>query len=211
MKINQNLGVFAPSIVRKRKGLAKRPPWYVEVPPDTVDIALLPRINRYERGGLRFHHFGSTQQKLADRIAIFRDHMEEATPGVGLTSSEMREGLESVMMERIRLMEEAEQKSIETFGTAKTSEQVNSSSAATMQADEPINIDNTADTNEKAESESELKALENMLQSKTAVTSPKKQRSESNQRPTEDTDSKRALEGVATDWLIQRLNSIEGS
>jgi hypothetical protein len=206
MKINQNLGVFAPSIVRKRKGLAKRPPWYVEVPPDTIDIALLPRINRYERGGLRFHHFGSTQQKLADRIAIFRDHMEEATPGVGLTSSEMREGLESVMMERIRLMEEAEQKSIENFGTTKTS---NSSSAATVQADEPINIDDTADTNEKAESE--LKALENMLQNKTAVTSSKKQRSESNQKPTEDTDSKRALEGVATDWLIQRLNSIKSS
>jgi hypothetical protein len=209
MKINQNLGVLAPAIVRKRKSLAKRPPWYVEVPPDTVDIALLPRINRYERGGLRFHHFGSTQQKLADRIAIFRDHMEEATPGVGLTSSEMREGLESVMMERIRLMEEAEQKSIENFGPQNTAQQVKSSSSAAEQSGEAISVDNTADTNEEAKSE--LKALENMLQSKTAITSTEKQRSKSNQRPTEETDSKKALEGVATDWLIQRLNSIETS
>ena len=90
MKINNGLGVFAPTRVRRRKGTSRRPPWYVEVPPDTVDIALLPRINRYERGGLRFRRFGSTQQKFNDRLALFRDAMGEIEPGIGFTEEHFR-------------------------------------------------------------------------------------------------------------------------
>lgn len=116
MKISNNLGIIAPSRVRRKQGAIRRPPWYVEVPPDTVDIALLPRINRYERGGLRFRQLGSTQQKFADRMALFRDAMGEIEPGVGFTTDEMRHGLEDVMRERLRLIEEAESRSEQLYG-----------------------------------------------------------------------------------------------
>ena len=119
MKVSNNLGVFAPQTVRRRKGSVRRPPWYVEVPPDTIDIALLPRINRYERGGLRFHRFGSTQQKIADRLALFREAMGEIEPGLGYTEEEMRSGLEEVMRERMLMLEEAEQRSIQRYDQAK--------------------------------------------------------------------------------------------
>ena len=119
MKINQSLGVLAPAVVRRKKGVTKRPPWYAEVPPDTIDIALLPRINRYERGGLKFHRFGSTQQKLADRAAIFQEHIADHPSDLALSQAEMRRSLEHIMMERLKIIEEAEQRSFESFGSNK--------------------------------------------------------------------------------------------
>mgnify|MGYP004263800223 CR=1 FL=1 len=179
MKINNNLGVFAPQTVRRRKGLVRRPPWYVEVPPDTVDIALLPRINRYERGGLRFHRFGSTQQKIADRLALFREAMGEIEPGLGYSEEEMRSGLEDVMRERMLMLEEAEQRSIQHHDQSKeisTSVEGESIKAVNLR-DELFTDDDQQDQTQSVVAQS-------------------------------DTSEKGPLEGTPTDWLSRRLQQL---
>ena len=207
MKINQNLGVLAPSVVRRKKGTSKRPPWYAEVPPDTIDIALLPRINRYERGGLKFHRFGSTQQKLADRIAIFQEHIADNPSSLALSQSTMKKNLEHIMMERLRIIEEAEQRSIERFkqiGT-KTKEPAKEISTEEKIADQGdvINL-------KYQEEGSQMQELETILQSNEAQTlSSATKKNEST--VTESSETESALEGIPTDWLIQRLNSVETS
>lgn len=185
MKINHSLGVFAPSIVRRRKGITRRPPWYVEVPPDTVDIALLPRINRYERGGLRFHTFGSTQQKIADRLALFRDAMGEIEPGIAFTEEEMRTGLEEVMRERMFMIEESEKRSIQRYGDVKDRSNVVEESTPAVLDVEVVNLDSHAETLEEVEESS-------------AAASDSKNDFE------DDT-----LQGTPTDWLVRRLQQLD--
>ena len=105
MKINGNqLGVVAPTRVRRKRVGGVFPPWYAEVPPDTVDIALQPRINRYQRGSLKFHNFGNTQRKLSERLALFREAMGEIEPGLAPTRDELMEGLQEVMRTRHELL-----------------------------------------------------------------------------------------------------------
>ena len=105
MKINGNhLGVAAPTRVRRKRVGGVFPPWYAEVPPDTVDIALKPRINRYQRGSLKFHNFGNTQRKLSERLALFREAMGEIEPGLAPTRDELMEGLQEVMRTRHELL-----------------------------------------------------------------------------------------------------------
>ena len=179
MKINNSLGVLAPSVVRRKKGPVRRPPWYVEVPPDTVDIALLPRINRYERGGLKFHRFGSTQQKIADRLAIFREAMGEMEPGLGYTEEEMRSGLEEVMRERMLMIEEAEQRFSE-FSAAK---QI----ARRAESSEPMTVVSLQE--DVALTEGAAPPSEEPETAKEGVNGP--------------------VAGTPTDWLTRRLQQLE--
>ena len=86
------MGVIAPPRVRRKRLGGPLPPWHDEVPPDTIDIELLPRINRYQRGSLRFHHFGNTQRKLSERLAVFRDAMDKIEPGLAHSEAEMMDG-----------------------------------------------------------------------------------------------------------------------
>ena len=184
MKINNSLGVFAPSVVRRKKGPVRRPPWYVEVPPDTVDIALLPRINRYERGGLKFHRFGSTQQKIADRLAIFREAMGEMEPGLGYTEEEMRSGLEEVMRERMLMIEEAEQRSMQRFGELSAAKKV-----------------------EKRAEPSEAMTLVNLREDAAlteGINAPPSEEPKMTQEAVSD-----PLVGTPTDWLTRRLQQLD--
>ena len=104
MRINSAYGVIAPNRVRRKRRSPQLPPWYVEVPPDTVDVALLPRVNRYQRGSLKFHQLGSTQRKSAERLEMFRETMGIVDPKLSHTQEEMLEGLKDIMTERARLL-----------------------------------------------------------------------------------------------------------
>ena len=204
MKINPGLGVLGPALVRRRSKSTKRPPWFVEVPPDTIDIALLPRINRYERGGLKFRSLGSTQQKLADRLAVFRDTMDEVTPGLAYSEKEMREGLEAVMLERLMLLEEAELKSQRIYGANPMINQENDGKSVSTQAmnqeledltgaDDESAIQ-TVDLNKKLLNEPKAGEI-----SQTSQVGAGKSKSE----------VEPPLQGIPTDWLVRRLESMQ--
>ena len=202
MKINPGLGVLGPTSVRRRSKSTKRPPWFVEVPPDTIDIALLPRINRYERGGLKFRSLGSTQQKLADRLALFRDTMEEVSPGLAYSEKEMREGLEAVMLERLMLLEEAELKSQRIYGENPI---MNQEETAEKSA-------STQEMNQKLEDLTEVKAKSEIqtvdLNSKKL---PDDHAGHASQVDVDQSETEKAspLQGIPTDWLIRRLESMQ--
>ncbi len=195
MKINNGLGVFAPTRVRRRKGTSRRPPWYVEVPPDTVDIALLPRINRYERGGLRFRRFGSTQQKFNDRLALFRDAMGEIEPGIGFTEEQMKTGLEEVMRERMRLIEEAEQRSTQKYGEVSTIAKDDVQQETTQREEAPV-----------------VKASISSQPLAGATVNTQNLSNEPDLPQDSSATESRTLEplvGVPTDWLTRRLRALD--
>ena len=206
MKINQGLGILGPALIRRKIKNTKRPPWFVEVPPDTVDIALLPRINRYERGGLKFRSLGSTQQKFADRLAVFRDTMGEVPPGLAHSETQMREGLEDVMYERLRLLEEAELQSQRKYGLEATDHKVklaeDASSAKVMsekqealtETNETVPVQNI-DLNDK-------KLISNAKQESSVKVDHEKSASK-------ETESEPPLQGIPTDWLVRRLESMQ--
>ena len=206
MKINQGLGILGPALIRRKIKNTKRPPWFVEVPPDTVDIALLPRINRYERGGLKFRSLGSTQQKFADRLAVFRDTMGEVPPGLAHSETQMREGLEAVMYERLRLLEEAELQSQRKYGSevkdykAKTAEESPSANAINEKSESLTETGETTpvqsvDLNDK-------KLIANSKQESSEKADHKKSASN-------ETESEPPLQGIPTDWLVRRLESMQ--
>lgn len=193
MKINQSLGILGPSLIRRKGKNSKRPPWFVEVPPDTVDIALLPRINRYERGGLRFRSLGSTQQKLADRLAVFRDTMGEIEPGLVHSENEMREGLEAVMYERLRLLEEAELKSQRLYGSdSDDSHSISSSSTSSSEA-VAHNMEEHDSTQESDESQTQVVDLNDKSQSSDTLIN----------------EAEEPMQGIPTDWLVRRLEAMK--
>lgn len=205
MKVNPGLGVLGPALVRRRSKSTKRPPWFVEVPPDTIDIALLPRINRYERGGLKFRSLGSTQQKLADRLAVFRDTMGEVTPGIAYSEKEMREGLEAVMLERLMLLEEAELKSQRIYGANPMIDQEEndgksvSTQAMNQKLEDLIGAEDesaiqTVDLNQKLPNEPKTSDI-----SQTRQAEADKNKSE----------AEPPLQGIPTDWLVRRIESMQ--
>lgn len=187
MKISgNNLGILNISALRRKRSGGKRPPWYVEVPPDTVDIALLPRINRYERGPLKFHVFGSTQQKIAERLALFRDVMDELPPGLAHSEDEMREGLEMVMRERLRIQEEQEVRAASRFTSLSLTDQ----SALEVRAnDQEAKV-------AAAPPQLGVEALEDALMSED-VSGPEEKKNAIDEE----------FVGTPTQWLIDRLNA----
>ena len=206
MKINPGLGVLGPALVRRRSKSTKRPPWFVEVPPDTVDIALLPRINRYERGGLKFRSLGSTQQKLADRLAVFRDTMGEVSPGLAYSEQEMREGLEAVMLERLMLLEEAELKSQRVYGTNPNNNQEETAEKSVSTQEMNQKLEDLTGVNDKSAMQTvdlSSKKLSDETQKDDAgqVSQAEVDKSKSETEP--------PLQGIPTDWLRRRLESMQ--
>jgi hypothetical protein len=193
MKINQSLGILGPSLIRRKGKNSKRPPWFVEVPPDTVDIALLPRINRYERGGIRFRSLGSTQQKLADRLSVFRDAMGELEPGLAHSESEMREGLEAVMYERLRLLEEAELKSQRLYGSE--SDQLNATTSSATSSNEALahHIEAHHNTQDLDDNQVQVVDLNGENQDLSALAN----------------EVEEPMQGIPTDWLVRRLEAMK--
>ena len=191
MKISgNNLGILNISALRRKRSGGRRPPWYIEVPPDTVDIALLPRINRYERGPLKFHVFGSTQQKIAERLALFREAMDELPPGLAHSEDEMREGLEMVMRERLRIQEEQAVRAAGRFSSLPLSDQ--SGPTEQVSGDD----DQGADQEAVTPPQMGVEALEDALMEDSS--------GESKHVSEDDDDS---FVGTPTQWLIDRLNA----
>ena len=197
MKVSGNsLGVFGISPAKRKRFGGRRPPWYIEVPPDTVDIALIPRINRYERGSLKFHILGSTQQKVSERLALFREAMDIVPPGLAHSEEEMRDGLEEVMRERAFLLEEHARKFAELHQDPSDSqnEDINSEdqivdTTVALPSLESDEVKNSAPAVRYADLSEELEDIMG-------------QEVEEKQ-----TDDDASWEGVPTQWLIDRLNA----
>lgn len=63
-------------IFNRPKKVKKRPlPWRSYVPPDSVDVQLIPRRNLYGRTPLRFHSMGTDRTQLRDAISIYQDEI----------------------------------------------------------------------------------------------------------------------------------------
>lgn len=198
MKITGNsLGVFAPSRVRRKRIGGQLPPWYAEVPPDTIDIALLPRINRYERGPLRFHHFGSTQQKFAERLAIFRDSMGEIEPGIAHDREEMIEELQEIMRARQERLRESRDRSAELIEPTQTAQQADLSSETFSSAPTDAQVTSPASAVDQALNPGSPDQERAHAESEAALDSP-------SAAPQEE-----EFQGAPTQWLINRLKALE--
>ena len=199
MKITGNrLGVIAPPRVRRKRLGGPFPPWHDEVPPDTIDIELLPRINRYERGSLRFHQFGSTQRKLSERLAVFRDAMDKIEPGLAHSEAEMMDGLKEVMVGRRHMMTERQ---LRTFDLR----------AAIADSLDDESVDDESASGEEEVSENLSSILDDEIQgegrartSDIDVSEDQDQTTTGSQGREEDQE---VLEGAPTQWLIDRLNA----
>ena len=203
MKITGNrLSVIAPSRVRRKRLGGPLPPWHDEVPPDTIDIELLPRINRYERGPLRFHQFGSTQRKLSERLAVFRDAMDKIEPGLAHSEAEMMDGLKEVMVGRRHMMTERQ---LRTFD-------LRTAIADSLDDD---SVDDESVGGEKEVSESLNSILDDEIEGESRrrasdidVSEDQGQSTTASQSREEDQE---ILEGAPTQWLIDRLSAAGAS
>ena len=214
--IGNRLGVVAPAPVRRKRLGGPLPPWHDDVPPDTIDIELLPRINRYERGPLRFRQLGNTQRKLAERLAIFRDALDEIEPGLAHSEEEMMEGLKEVMEGRRHMMTERQLRMFdlrnavaeslaedtkEAKGLEDTREIVNMIDADDEPADEEVSHLSSVLDDEIA---SEVRNHDSSIAADTKR-STSEAVAESSTHNEEQDDA--LIEGVPTQWLIDRLSA----
>lgn len=91
--------LVAPLQLRPRERVKEAPPWHRDVPPDSVDVRLAPRLNRYTQRPLRFTHLTTEAQQYAQRLALYRDLLDLPPPGVP-SPEELRGALEALERER---------------------------------------------------------------------------------------------------------------
>ena len=64
-----------PIFNRPKKVKRRTLPWKSYVPPDSVDVQLIPRRNLYGRSPLRFRSMGTESTQLRDAILIYQDEI----------------------------------------------------------------------------------------------------------------------------------------
>jgi hypothetical protein len=82
MKINSTT-LTQPIFARRNKKNSPSPPWRYEVPPDSVDVQLIPRRNLYARAPLRFHQLGTSSTQAREALSFYREELQpfpEGTP-----------------------------------------------------------------------------------------------------------------------------------
>ena len=217
MKITGNrLGVVAPAPVRRKRLGGPLPPWRDDVPPDTIDIELLPRINRYERGPLRFRQLGNTQRKLSERLAIFRDALDEIEPGLAYSEAEMMEGLKEVMEGRRHMMTERQLRMFDLRNAVAESLAEDAEETKTLEDVETIIEPNDADEESADEEVSRLSSIldDEIASEIRAHDSPidddaqgsiSEALAETSSHDEEQNDD--LIEGAPTQWLIDRLSA----
>ena len=91
----------------KRKSKYQLPPWAVDIPPDRVEIELLPRLRRYGRTLLRFSQWGTNRVQYEQRLALYQDQLGHI-PAEFLSPEEIQEELERFRqeLEQQRLLRE---------------------------------------------------------------------------------------------------------
>ena len=205
MRINSAYGVIAPNRVRRKRRSPQLPPWYVEVPPDTVDVALLPRVNRYQRGSLKFHQLGSTQRKSAERLEMFRETMGIVDPKLSHTQEEMLEGLKDIMTERARLLGlDVTEFNFDEGGDGEERDGEEGDRARARAGNEGGG---------REEGDHELKSLqhEQSLKGEDAVKHGANRHGVNRHGVSEERDegsSSKEMFGQPTDWLVNRLNTL---
>ena len=214
MKITGNrLGVIAPSPVRRKRLGGPLPPWHDEVPPDTIDIELLPRFNRYERGPLRFHHFGSTQRKLSERVALFRDAMDELEPGLAHSHADMMDGLKEVMEGRRHMMTERQLRAFDlraAIADSLADDQMIEEQVETEDVENEDIHDDEADASLSSILDDEIEGESVGRSGSTELRVASKDKTvttvaQDNKEPEE------LIEGAPTQWLLDRLSAAGAS
>lgn len=74
MKITGQSSIL-PIFNRPKKVKKKPLPWRSFVPPDSVDVQLIPRRNLYGRTPLRFRSMGTESTQLRDALSIYQDEI----------------------------------------------------------------------------------------------------------------------------------------
>jgi len=64
-----------PIFSRPKKVKKRSLPWRSFVPPDSVDVQLIPRRNLYGRAPLRFRSMGTASTQLRDALLIYQDEI----------------------------------------------------------------------------------------------------------------------------------------
>ena len=92
--------LVAPLQLRPRERVKEPPPWRREVPPDSVDVQLAARANRYARPTLRFTNLTPEAEQYAQRLALYRDLLDLPPPGTP-SPDELRAALSELERERL--------------------------------------------------------------------------------------------------------------
>jgi len=114
-------------IFNRPKKVKKRPlPWRSYVPPDSVDVQLIPRRNLYGRTPLRFRSMGTASTQLRDAVSIYQDEINPFPKDLP-SQEELSLRLEEIQEEF------EEQKALERFESSEAVAQFN----ASLPSDEP--------------------------------------------------------------------------
>jgi spore cortex formation protein SpoVR/YcgB (stage V sporulation) len=103
MKVSQQGGVL-PLLIRPRKTKRRALPYRFDVPPDSVDVQLLPRLNLYGRAPLRFHQLGTTSTKQREGLKFYQEQINPHPQGTP-SREELLERVEALRVEHERLRE----------------------------------------------------------------------------------------------------------
>ena len=118
-------------IFNRPKKVKKRPlPWRSYVPPDSVDVQLIPRRNLYGRTPLRFRSMGTASTQLRDAVSIYQDEINPFPKDLP-SQEELSLRLEEIQEEF------EEQKALERFESSEAVAQFNASASAPLSPDEP--------------------------------------------------------------------------
>lgn len=101
MKVSQQGGVL-PLFIRPRKTKRRALPYRFDVPPDSVDVQLLPRLNLYGRAPLRFHQLGTTSTKQREGLKFYQEQLNPHPQGTP-SREELLERVEALRAEHERL------------------------------------------------------------------------------------------------------------